>query len=241
MMTVKEVSKLAGVSIRALQYYDKIGLLHPAKHTEAGYRLYDDAALERLQQIMLFRELEFSLKEIQNILDNPEFDRDFALEQQIKMLTLKRDHLDGLISFAREQKELGGKPMSFDAFNNKKLEEYAKEAKEKWADTMAYSEYQEKSKARSKETEAMLGQGLMDIFAEFGKAKHLPNESPEVQALVEKLQSYISNHYYLCTKDILSSLGQMYRSGGAFTDNIDAVGGNGTAEFAASAISAFCK
>ena len=68
MMTVNEVSKLTGVSIRALQYYDKIGLLHPAEYTEAGYRLYDDTALERLQQILLFRELEFSLKEIQSIL-----------------------------------------------------------------------------------------------------------------------------------------------------------------------------
>ena len=67
MMTVNEVSKLTGVSIRALQYYDKIGLLHPAEYTEAGYRLYDNTTLERLQQILLFRELEFSLKEIQSI------------------------------------------------------------------------------------------------------------------------------------------------------------------------------
>ena len=79
MMTVNEVSKLTGVSIRALQYYDKIGLLHPAQYTEAGYRLYDDAALERLQQILLFRELEFPLKQIQTIPQSPDFDRDKAL------------------------------------------------------------------------------------------------------------------------------------------------------------------
>ena len=84
MMTVNEVSKLTGVSIRTLQYYDKIGLLHPAKYTEAGYRLYDDAALETLQQILLFRELEFPLKEIKDILDRPGFDPVAALEQQIK-------------------------------------------------------------------------------------------------------------------------------------------------------------
>ena len=90
MMTVNEVSKLTGVSIRALQYYDKIGLLHPAEYTEAGYRLYDDTALERLQQILLFRELEFSLKEIQSILQSPDFDRDRALDQQICLLTLKK-------------------------------------------------------------------------------------------------------------------------------------------------------
>ena len=90
MMTVHAVSKLTGVSIRALQYYDEIGLLPPTRYTEAGYRLYDDAALERLQQILLFRELEFPLKEIKRILENPAFDRSKALEQQIELLTLKR-------------------------------------------------------------------------------------------------------------------------------------------------------
>ena len=81
MMTVNEVSKRTGVSIRTLQYYDKIGLLHPAHRTQAGYRLYDDAALERLQQILLFRELEFSLEDIRKILKNPEFDREKTEEE----------------------------------------------------------------------------------------------------------------------------------------------------------------
>ena len=100
MMTVNEVSKLSGVSIRALQYYDKIGLLHPTGYTESGYRLYDSAALEKLREIMLFRELEFSLQEIKAILQSPDFDRDRALEQQIKLLELKREHFDNLITFA---------------------------------------------------------------------------------------------------------------------------------------------
>ena len=79
MMTVSQVSELAGVSVRTLQYYDKIGLLEPSSVTEAGYRLYDDTALERLEQILLFRELEFPLKDIQAILDSPGFDREKAL------------------------------------------------------------------------------------------------------------------------------------------------------------------
>lgn len=115
MMTVNEVSKLTGVSIRALQYYDKIGLLHPAEYTEAGYRLYDDTALERLQQILLFRELEFSLKEIQSILQSPDFDRDRALDQQICLLTLKKEHIENLITFARGLKQVGGMNMDFSA------------------------------------------------------------------------------------------------------------------------------
>lgn len=96
MMTVNEVSQLTGVSIRTLQYYDQIGLLHPAGRTKAGYRLYDDAALERLQQILLFRELEFPLREIQRILESPSFDWVKALDQQITLLTLKKQHLDDL-------------------------------------------------------------------------------------------------------------------------------------------------
>ena len=93
MWTVNEVGKRTGVSIRTLQYYDKIGLLHPAQYTQAGYRLYDKRGLERLQQILLFRELAFSLKEIEKILQSPDFDREKALDQQIEMLTLKKEHL----------------------------------------------------------------------------------------------------------------------------------------------------
>ena len=93
MMTVNEVSKLTGVSIRTLQYYDTIGLLKPIEYTESGYRLYDDTSLERLQQILLFKELEFPLKEIKKIIDAPNFDRNKALEQQIELLTMKKEHL----------------------------------------------------------------------------------------------------------------------------------------------------
>lgn len=90
MMTVKEVSKLTGVSIRTLQYYDAIGLLLPTEYTETGYRLYDDTVMQRLQQILLYKELEFPLKEIKTILNAPDFDRNKALEQQIEMLLMKK-------------------------------------------------------------------------------------------------------------------------------------------------------
>lgn len=93
MMTVHEVSKISGVSIRALHHYDKIRLLPATKVSSAGYRLYDAAALERLQHILLFKELEFSLKEIRDILDSPDFDRSKALEQQIHLLELRKEYL----------------------------------------------------------------------------------------------------------------------------------------------------
>ena len=92
MMTVHEVSQISGVSIRALHHYDKIGLLPATEVTDAGYRMYDDTALERLQQILLFKELQFTLKEIKAILDSPDFDRGRVLEQQIQLLELRKEH-----------------------------------------------------------------------------------------------------------------------------------------------------
>ena len=97
MMTVNEVSRITGLSIRTLQYYDRIGLLPAAGYTEAGYRLYDESSLERLQQIMLFRELEFSLADIARMLDSPGFDRKLALKQQKELLLLRKDHIEKLI------------------------------------------------------------------------------------------------------------------------------------------------
>ena len=139
MMTVHEVSRLSGVSIRTLQYYDSIGLLKPSDYTESGYRLYDDTALERLQMILLFRELEFPLKEIQTIIESPCFDRKKALEQQIQLLMLKKEHIENLISLARGIKDTGvNNIMDFTAFDSTKMDEYAAQAKKEWGNTAAY-------------------------------------------------------------------------------------------------------
>ena len=146
MRTVNEVSKLAGVSIRTLHYYDRIGLLPPSGITETGYRLYDDTALERLQCILLFRELQFPLKDIKKIMDSPGFDKDKALEQQITLLELKKEHLENLIELARDVKRKGVKKLDFKAFDTKKMDEYAKEAKARWGETAAYKEYEEKGR-----------------------------------------------------------------------------------------------
>jgi len=240
MMTVNEVSKLSGVSIRTLHYYDTIGLLHPTEVTEAGYRLYDDAALERLQQILLFRELEFPLKEIKGVLDAPNFDRNKALEQQIELLMLKKEHLENLINFARGIKTLGVKHMDFSAFDTRKMDEYSEHAKEQWGKTEAYKEFEEKSKDWTEETTKDIANGLMKMFVVFGSMKDKDPADTEVQEQVKKLQDYITKHYYSCTTQILSGLGHMYNGGGEFTENINKAGGEGTAEFTAKAIEIYC-
>ena len=240
MMTVNEVSKLTGVSIRTLQYYDKIGLLHPAKYTEAGYRLYDDAALETLQQILLFRELEFPLKDIKEIVGSPDFDRSKALKQQIELLTLKKEHIENLIDLAKGLKLLGVRKLNFDAFDTSKIDEYAAQAKASWGTTPAYKEFEEKSKGRTKEEDKIIYQGMINIFAAFGAIRNTDPASGDAQALVKKLQDYITAHMYTCTKEILSGLGKMYAGGGDFTKNINSYGGEGTAEFASRAIEIYC-
>lgn len=238
MMTVHEVSKISGVSIRALHHYDHIGLLPATEVTEAGYRLYDEAALQRLQHILLFKELEFSLKDIKKILDSPDFDRSKALEQQIHLLELRKEHLQNLIDLAWGIKAIGVKLMNFEAFDTRKIDEYAAQAKASWGKTDAYKEYEQKSKGRSKEVQQKLNVEMMNIFAEFGRIKELTPDSAEAATLAKKLQNHITENYYTCTDEILLGLGTMYAGGGEFTINIDKVGGEGTAAFACEAIKA---
>ena len=239
-MTVKEVSKLTGVSVRTLQYYDKIGLLMPAAYTESGYRMYDDACLERLQHILLFKELQFSLKEIKEILNSSDFDRNRALEQQIELLTMKKEHLENLILFARGIHGLGVRYMDFSVFDTKKMDEYAKQAKETWGKTEAYKEFEEKHKNYSEKDDQRLQVEFMNLFVEFGKMKEMSVESEKIQNQVKKMQNFITEHFYTCTDKILSGLGKMYSGGGSLTENIDAAGGKGCAEFVAKAIEIYC-
>ena len=250
-MTVNEVSRLTGLSVRTLQYYDKIGLLSPSGHTDAGYRLYDDTALEKLQQIMLFRELEFPLKEIKEIISDPYFDGQKALAQQIELLKLRREHLDDLISFAAGIQLLGVKytmersrknmKWDFSAFDKSKLDDYSKRAREQWRDTSAYKEFEEKSRSRTDTDNARLAQETMELFTEFGAMRDKDPADSEVQTQVKRLQDFFCENFYNCTNEILSGLGKMYAGGGEFTESIDSAGGKGTAEFVNRAIEAYCK
>ena len=188
-----------------------------------------------------FRELEFPLKDIKKIISSPDFDRSKALEQQIELLKLKKEHIEKLIDLAVGIKAIGVRQLTFDAFDTKKIDEYAAQAKASWGTTPAYREYEEKSKGRTKEDNRKIHQGMIDIFAEFGAIRNTDPASEEAQALVKKLQDYITEYMYTCTKEILSGLGKMYAGGGDFTKNIDSFGGEGTAEFASQAIEIYCR
>ena len=236
MRTIHEVSKLAGISVRTLHHYDAIGLLPPTKLTEAGYRLYDDTALARLQSILLFRELEFPLKDIKQILDDPSFDQATALGDQIKLLELRQKQLGKLIILARETMKTGVIPMKFDAFNRTEQKKFAAEIKEKWGGTAAYREY------RQREENGTVGDPaeLMAQIVALGKLKALSPATPEAQAAVRDLQQFITKHFYTCTPEILAGLGEMYSADERFRAGIDKAGGEGTAEFVSKAIAAYC-
>lgn len=238
MKTVHEVCTLTGLTPRTLHHYDAIGLLKPTAVTEAGYRLYDETALGRLQAILLFRELEFPLKDIKTMLDRPDFDQRQALEQQIRLLELWVEHLTGLIRLAK-QLQKGGEHMDFQPFDRTELDQYAQEVKERWGSTAAYAESREKTRGKSKEELDAVGEAMMDIFARMGALRQSPPDSPEAQALVKELQDFITGHYYHCTDEILAGLGQMYTADERMRKNIDRAGGEGTAAFAQKAIEAY--
>lgn len=240
-MSVHEVAKLTGVTVRTLHYYDEIGLLRPAKVTGAGYRMYDDTALIRLQNILLFRELEFPLKEIKAILDSPDFDLSETLARQIRLLELQYKHIGQLIAFAREMQHKGAAGMNFEVFDKSEIERYEAEAKAKWGNTKAYQEYMQKDIARNKDSYGKIAKELMAMFSELGELKHLTPDADEVQTKISALQKFISDHYYDCTDEILGGLGEMYAGDERFRKNIDKAGGNGTADFVRQAIVAYCN
>ena len=236
-LQIKAFAELTGVSVRTLHYYDEIGLLNPScVEKQNGYRFYDEASLERMQEILFYRELDFSLKSIAEILASPNYDKQTALAEQKRLLMLKKDRLTRLIA-ALEQAEKG--EITMNAFDNSEYEaarqQYEDEAKERWGDTAAYREYAQKAPA------ADAAAGLMAVFGEFAAVKaagHTP-DSDTAQRLVKKLQDYITANFYHCTNEILAGLGQMYVGDERFKNNIDSHG-EGTAEFVSEAIELYC-
>lgn len=241
MRTVKDVSKLTGVSVRTLHYYDAIGLLTPTKVTDAGYRMYDDTALSRLQSILLFRELQFPLKEIKEFLDSPDFNQEETITQQIKLLELQYKHIGELISFAREIQTKGVKTMNFEVFDTNEIEQYKAEVKSKWGNSKAYQEYEQRVVFHSEHNDSKFVNEIMSLFTDLGAMKQLPPTDKAVQEKIAALQAYINENFYTCSNDILKELGEMYVCDDRFKKNIDRFGGEGTAKFVREAIFVYCE
>ncbi len=239
-MLIKDFAELCSVSVRTLHYYDEIGLLKPSFTDErTGYRYYGQESLFRMQEIMFYRELDFPLKSIKEILSSPDYDKKEALKQQKKLLIMKKERLERLIS-SIDSAEKGKVIMN--AFDNSEFEKYKNEAKERWGSTDAYKEHKEKTKDYTKGDFDALGEGMDLIMGEFSLCmkKDLSPESEEAQGLVKKLQDYITANFYTCTKEILAGLGQMYVFDERFKTKIDRHG-DGTAQFISEAVEFYCK
>ncbi|GAA0181506.1 MerR family transcriptional regulator [Clostridium sediminicola] len=242
-LTVKQVAKLTGITVRTLHYYDEIGLLVPSNISQAGYRLYDDENLQRLQQILFFREIDFGLKDIKETIDNPNFDKTKALEKHKELLELKRDRMDRLIELVNKTLE-GEKKMSFKEFDMKEIkrvqEKYKEEVEERWGGTEAYKESERKTSKYGKEEWEEISKDSERIYKGFIDNMDKEVSSPEVQNYVKEWKNHITKYFYNCTKEILAGLGQMYIADERFTKNIDKYG-EGLAEFMSKAIAYYCK
>ena len=239
-MLIKEFAELTGVSVRTLHYYDEIGLLMPAfVDKTTGYRFYDKNSLLRMQEILFYRELDFSLKSIREILSSPNYDKNKALAEQRHLLTLKKERLERLIS-AIDGAVKGENIMK--AFDSSEFKKYKAEAQEKWGNSDAYKEHQEKTKNYSKQKWNDLTEGMDRIMAEFALCmkRGAAPDSSEAQNLVKCLQNHICENYYHCTNEILAGLGQMYVGDERFKNNIDK-NADGTAEFVCKAIEIYCR
>lgn len=242
-MRISEVAKLTGITVRTLHYYDEIGLLKPSEITEAGYRLYSREDLEILQQILFFRELDFPLSQIKEIMNNPNYDKEEALKKQKELLIQQRQRIEGLIKLIEKRIE-GDNNMSFKEFDMNEIEEnkkkYAKEVKERWGTSKAYEESEKKTSSYNKEKWGDINQETSEIFKGFDELRNSDPGSEEVQELVRRWQKYITDNFYTCTNEILSGLGLMYVEDERFKENLDK-NGEGTAKLMAEAIKIYCS
>ena len=236
-MQIKEFAQLTGVSVRTLHYYDEIGLLKPSEvDAQTGYRFYDENAFERMQEILFYRELDFSLKTIAEILSSPDYDKQQALSRQRKLLLAKKERLEQLIATLDSlEKGMGFMKTKneYEALKN----QYAEEAKQRWGNTDAYKESENRNTDFSKS--APLLDAVFEEFAELNRAGASPESEP-AKIMAEKLQQCITDNFYTCTDEILKGLGQMYVADERFLKNIDRHG-EGTAEFVSACIKNYFK
>lgn len=227
---VKQVAEISGVSIRTLHHYDNIELLNPSALTDAGYRLYSDADLERLQQILFFKEFGFRLDEIKEMLDHPNFDRKAALQSQKEILMKKKQRMDEMIrTIDRTLLSIdGGETMNkrdlFAGLSKKDIEEH----QQTYADEVRKMYGKEIAEETEKRTSAYSADDWSTIMAEFdsiyrriaARMKHGPDDA-EVQAAVGAFRDHICHYHYDCTLDIFRGLGEVYITDERFTDSIN--------------------
>ena len=229
--TVGEVAKLAHVSVRTLHHYDELGLLEPSERSEAGYRLYNAADLEALQQVLFYRELGFSLDQIRELMTDPAFDRREALRQQRKLLEKQRRRLDtmlGLIDRTLASLE-GGLQMSkeemFEVFGDFDPSEYQDEVEERWGDTEAYRESARRTSQYTKADWQRIKDESEAISASVAELMNagVPAEDARAVEAAEQARLHIDRWFYPCSREMHAGLGEMYVADPRFTATFEKI------------------
>ncbi len=242
---VREVARISGVTVRTLHHYDAIGLLPPASRTAAGYRLYDDDSLVRLQQILIQRELGLSLEEIRSALDDPGFDRRQALLRQRADLVRRARDAERLIRSVDRALAFLDSPQSMESIDMKALfdgfdpEDHADETHERWGHTAAYKEATARTKTYSADDWAVIKFDTDAIYRDLAVAMQngLAEDHPDVAAIVERHRRLIDERFYPCDRPALQGLADLYDADPRYAKTIDKHG-QGLAAFLSRAIRA---
>ncbi len=231
-LKVSEVAALAGVTVRTLHHYDEIGLVRPSGRSEAGYRLYAPADVERLQQVLFFRELDFALDEIQRILNDPDFDLGAALRLQRRLLEERSVHVNALIAAvdAAIQSHEKGTAMTaqerLQVFGDFNPAEHEAEAEQRWGETAEHQEAKRRTKSYRKqdwETIKADAAAIYDQLARLMTAGVAPTSTEAMEA-AERHRAHITRWFYRCSAEVHRGLGELYVNDPRFTANIDKLG-----------------
>jgi MerR family transcriptional regulator, thiopeptide resistance regulator len=222
MNTVGEVAELAGVTVRMLHHYDELGLLSPSERSGAGYRLYSHEDLERLQEILIWRQLGFSLAEIASLLDDPGHDRLAPLERQRQLVGRELDRLGALaaaVDAALVGARNGTKTEETRMFDGFDPIEYEDEARERWGDTEAYRESARRTRSYGDAEWASIRSEADAIVRELAALLRSgePAGGAEARALAERHREHISRWFYPCSPAMHRGLGEMYVADERFT------------------------
>jgi DNA-binding transcriptional MerR regulator len=244
-MNVGEVAVLAGVTVRALHHYDRIGLLSPSGRTAAGYRQYAPADLDRLHQVLLYRELGFPLEEVATLLDAPDADPEAHLRRQHALLRERLGRTQAMVAAVEKEMEARSMGISltpeerFEVFGEHDPAQHEAEVQERWGETDAYAQSKRKTSAYSKEDWLRIKRDAADLDARFVAALQagVPAESPEAMDLAEEHRQSITRNYYDCSPEMHAGLGRMYVEDERFTARYEELS-PGLAQYVSTAVQA---
>jgi MerR family transcriptional regulator, thiopeptide resistance regulator len=227
--SVGRLADLSGVTIRTLHHYDEIGLLSPGGRSDAGYRVYEDSDLERLQRILFYRELGFTLKEISTIIDDPNTDSMGHLRRQRGLLVKRMERLSAMVDavdYEMEARKMDIKltpEERFEVFGDFRPEDHAEEAERRWGDTDSYKESNRRVSKYTKEDWLTLKAEAEDVQNRLAAVfeSGLAPDNEEAMAAAEAHRQHISRWFYECTYEIHRGLTDMYVSDERFRSNYD--------------------